>query len=284
MKWRFTELCFFYSNHSRSLSLSNSRAVHIDQPDSPDAEGMRSKRKRRFTFKKGDKDKKAKRTVSVGAAGGTNVIKRSSLKGDNSDESSLSSTLNWSVPYDLPGTVEADEFEDCYYSYSSSSMAQLKAKWRSNPTILERNESSDSVSLHDVDISVDIPMTSEVAIQVGDNESSARFPSPPTSRRVNLRLHHHHSNKPIHLSPVLVRSLPSTPQKHRRQRYINIQVPSEQDSSPEQSMQRSRKIYQRKGSKTKISAQMARISDHEGESSEEKVNKFEICDWLGLTV
>ena len=262
--------------NSRSLGLSNGRAVHLDVPDSPDADEMRGKRKRRFTFKKGDKDKKTKRTVSVGAAGGTNVIKRSSLKGDNSDESSLSSALNWSVPYDLPGTVEADEFEDCYYSYSSSNMAQLKAKWRSNPTILERNESSDSISLHDVDISVDIPTTSEVAIQVGDNESSARFPSPPTSRRVNLRLHHHHSNKAVHLSPILVRSLPSTPQKHRRQRYINVQVPNEQDSSPEQSMQRSRKIYPRRGSKTKISAQMERISDHEGESPEEKVNQFDI--------
>ena len=44
-------------------------------------------------------------------------------------------------------------------NYSNFSL--LKAKWRSNPTILERNESSDSVSLHDVDISVDIPTTSE---------------------------------------------------------------------------------------------------------------------------
>ena len=259
------------------MRLSNGRTVHIDLPDSPDVEGIRSKRKRRFIFKKGDKEKKAKRTVSVGGSGGTNVIKRSSLKGDNSDESSLSSALNWSVPYDLPGTVEADEFEDCYYSYSSS-MAQLKAKWRSNPTILERNESSDSISLRDVDISVDIPTTSEVAIQVGDNESVTRFPSPPTSRRVNLRLHHHHSNKPVHLSPILVRSLPSTPQKHRRQRYINVQVPSEQDSSPDQSMQRSRKIYGRKGSLTKAVAQMVRISDHDGESPEEKERKVSRFD------
>lgn len=227
---------------------------------------MRSKRKRRFTFKKSDKDKKTKRTASVSGASATNVIKRSSLKRDNSDESSLSSALNWSVPYDLPGTVAADDFDEYYYDSSSS---QLKAKWKSNPTILERNESSDSISLHDVDISVDIPMTSEVAIQVGDNESVARFPSPPTARRVNLRLHHHHSNKPIHLSPMLTRSLPSTPQKHRRQQYINVPVSGEQeDSSPDQSMQRSRKIYPRKSSKSTITAQLVKL--HDGDSPEEK--------------
>lgn len=228
--------------------LSNGRAVHLDVPESPDADELRSKRKRRFTFKKSDKDKKAKRTTSVGIASATNVIKRSSLKRDNSDESSLSSALNWSVPYDLPGTVEADEFDDY------SNFSQLKAKWCSNPTILERNESSDSVSLHDVDISVDIPTTSEVAVQVGDNESVTRFPSPPTSRRINLQFRHHSSNKPVHLSPVLVRSLPSTPQKYRRQHYVNIPVAEEQDSSPEQSMQRSRKIYDRKRVEAAISA------------------------------
>ena len=254
-------------SHPSHCRLSNGRAVHIEVPDSPDS--IRSKRKRRFTFKKSDKEKKTKRTLSVGGPAGVNVIKRSSLKRDQSDESSLSSNLNWSVPYDLPGTVEADDFDDYYYGSGGSNFAQLKAKWKSNPTILERNESSDSISLHDVDISVDIPMTSEVAIQCGDNESVTRFPSPPTSRRVNLRLHHHHSSKPIHLSPKLARSLPSTPQKQRRQQYISVSVPGEQDdSSPDQSMQRSRKIYPRKGSKSKITAQLVKI--HNGDSIEEK--------------
>ena len=258
--------------------MPNGRAVHIDIPDSPDIDVAQSKRKRRFIFKKSsDKDKKAKRTVSVGGGGGVNIIKRRS-KHDNSDESSLSSALNWSVPYDLPGTVEAEEFDEYYYGSPTSNFAQLKAKWRSNPTIMERNESSDSLSLHDVDISVDIPSTSEVAIQVGDNESVDRFPSPPTSRRLNLRLRHHTSNnKP---SPILARSLPSTPQKQsRRQHYVHVPVSGENDSSPEQSMQRSRKVYERKGSKPRITAQLVKISD--GDSSEEREhyqNKVCVCD------
>lgn len=245
--------------------------MQIDIPESPDAEGIRSKRKRRFTFKKSEKEKKTKRTLSVGGPGSSNAIK-SALKHDNSDESSLSSALNWSVPYDLPGTVESDmlEYSDSYYGYGSN-FSQLKAKWRSNPTIMERNENNDSISLHDVDISVDIPMTSEVAIQVGDNESVTRFPSPPTSRRVNLRLHHHHSNKAVHLSPVLVRSLPSTPQKQRRQHYVNVQMPGEDDSSPEQSMDRPRRSNGKRGKKlANITAQVLRGSD--GDSPEEKVD------------
>ncbi len=82
----------------------------------------KGKLRRRFTAKKGDSEnrKGPKRTKSFG--GGTAlsdyfrkrkeptspVHKRSPMKGDSSEESSISSSLNWSVPYDLPNVVEAD--------------------------------------------------------------------------------------------------------------------------------------------------------------------------------
>jgi len=64
--------------------------------------------------------KRPKRTKSFGGATGLTdyfrkrreatspVVKRGSIKRGSSEESSMSSSLNWSVPYDLPSVVEAD--------------------------------------------------------------------------------------------------------------------------------------------------------------------------------
>lgn len=79
----------------------------------------KSKPRRRLTAKKDSEERKRpKRTKSFGAPTGLSdyfrkkreapspVIKRSPVKRESSEESSISSTLNWSVPYDLPSVVE----------------------------------------------------------------------------------------------------------------------------------------------------------------------------------
>ncbi len=84
-----------------------------------DAKG---KSRRRFTAKKSELEnrKRPKRTKSFGGGVALSdyfrkrkdptspVHKRSPVKRDSSEESSISSSLNWSVPYDLPNVVEAD--------------------------------------------------------------------------------------------------------------------------------------------------------------------------------
>ena len=84
--------------------------------------GGKSKLRRRFTAKKDDERKRPKRTKSFGGPTGHSlsdyfkkrkessspVIKRSPVKRESSEESSVSSSLNWSVPSDLPRLVEAE--------------------------------------------------------------------------------------------------------------------------------------------------------------------------------
>ena len=83
----------------------------------------KSKLRRRFTAKKdSDERKKPKRTKSFGGPSGHSladyfkkrkessspIIKRSPVKRESSEESSVSSSLNWSVPSDLPRLVDAE--------------------------------------------------------------------------------------------------------------------------------------------------------------------------------
>ena len=82
----------------------------------------KGKPRRRFTSKKADSDdrKRPKRTKSFGGAAFSDyfrkrkeptspvINKHSPVKRESSEESSISSSLNWSVPYDLPSVVEAE--------------------------------------------------------------------------------------------------------------------------------------------------------------------------------
>ncbi len=82
---------------------------------------VKGKPRNRFTTKKADSDdrKRPKRTKSFGGAAGfsdyfrkrkepTSPVIKHSMKRDSSEDSSIASSLNWSVPYDLPSVVEAE--------------------------------------------------------------------------------------------------------------------------------------------------------------------------------
>jgi len=142
----------------------------------------------------------------------------SSLKRDNSsEESSIASNLNWSIPYDLPGRVESPlrckgraSLENLAFSDSSD----FRERCRSTPTILERNESAVSVS--DVRISQDGPLTADVAVQV-DKDGVFKFPSsfsPNGTLAMNARDSH---------------SLPSTPSRLASHRGRVHKLPTTQE-------------------------------------------------------
>lgn len=148
------------------------------------AELSRSDEKRklrgRFNSKKeiGAKErKKPKRTKSVGGSSGhvlseyfkrkkdsASPTKMSPMKRDSSEESNISSSLNWSVPYDLPSVVEAEMSGKHYHKELSDNLLHPD-RCHSNPTIPERKESE--VSNSDIQILIaEKPKMCDVAVQV----------------------------------------------------------------------------------------------------------------------
>lgn len=198
--------------------------------------------KRRFTLRGREKDKdkekekkprKLKRRESDNSALGgslellpekhkrrraTTFSPIRSRTNDSSGESSMSSGLNWSIPNDLPGAVAAP-LDHRHHgrrgiarggrvsdSNNEGMLASLRAKWRSTPTIYERKESSDSnISVSDVRILGDGPLTADVAIQVNSGGRIFKFPSPTSPASPED-------------SDALSRSLPGTPGKTRQYR------------------------------------------------------------------
>lgn len=240
----------------RSLKLANSTSL---EEDSLTIEKGGGKIKRRFTFKKEKEKKKPKRTISEGANVGMGISdfiggwrrrkqsgtsaspifdRGSSLKRDNSsEESSIASNLNWSIPYDLPGRVESPlrrkgraSLENLAFSDSSD----FRERCRSTPTILERNESAVSVS--DVRISQDGPLTADVAVQV-DKDGVFKFPSsfsPNGTLATNARDSH---------------SLPSTPSRLAGHRGRVHKLPTTQEVREDYD-QRSKRNFSVHGTRT----------------------------------
>lgn len=193
----------------------------------------KGKFRRRFTLKK-DKDepkerKRPKRTKSVGGPSGhtladyfkkrkdstSPITKRSPVKRESSEESSISSSLNWSVPYDLPSVVEAEISAKHHHQ-------QLKAqryaddfhvnptRCQSNPTILERKESE--VSVLDIHLTLkERPKMVDAAVQVTPYDWSSPFFSSPYSTS-----DHNRSAKVANTSPLNTRSLHGSPGKQRK--------------------------------------------------------------------
>ncbi len=125
---------------------------------------------------------------------------------DSSDESSILSGMNLggSVPFDLPGTVEAE------HSFS-------------NPLVMDHNRGS-ALSLQDIDISVNHPpQTVDVAVQCTPEGSSiTHYHSPcssPPRRTANSehsrRLHSVNPSR-VYSSPSHTQSMPNTPIKTRK--------------------------------------------------------------------
>ena len=234
--------------------------VSNGSPDEDDSQG-KSKSRRRFIFKKDSKDKdkkkKPKRTSSVSGPRrkiSSPFMKRSHRKRNSSDELSLSSSLNWSVPYDLPGVIEAN---DEFHSNDFMTNAELRARWRSTPTILERIESDTVLSVHDVEFS--FTSTADVAVQVGHHESFERFTSPDSSPSSTVGRPRHPNHHQVNSSPIATRSHPGTPSKsHRAQSYFKIP-----EGSAPAFRQPSRLVYQNRN---------RRLLSNERDSPEGKEN------------
>ena len=102
-----------------------------------------------------------------------------SLKQDSSAEevSSIASGMNWSIPCDLPGVVEASSRRGKgRASLDSLTLNGYANHCQSSPSITERRENEDLIS--DVRVSRNGPLTVDVAVQVGP---VFKFPSPDSS-------------------------------------------------------------------------------------------------------
>ena len=181
---------------------------------------------RRLTFRKNEgtkykeKRKIPKRASSINGPAGYSIdfqqkqgnlspmMKNSthSKRVDSSDESSITSGINLggSVPFDLPGTVEAE----------GSSRQGMSL------TVMERSGSA--LSLQDVAIRMDRIQTRDVAVQCTPESSSiTHFHTPCSSPRASAKSEHSkrlHSVNPTKTSgtPINSRSLPNTPIKRRK--------------------------------------------------------------------
>lgn len=194
----------------RSLTLTNCNGLGVEASQGNEKEGG-PKLKRKLTFKKEkerekekEKEKgkkmKVKRTTSEGGNigvglsnlfGGRRRKKQSMtavspkfpqrwpLKEENSsEESSIASGLNWSIPCDLPGAVNAPSqrvgrasLENLTFSDST----EFREWCHSTPTILEKCESG--VSISELRMAQNGPLTADVSVQVGQQDGVFKFPS-----------------------------------------------------------------------------------------------------------
>ena len=200
--------------HCRQASRS-----YTDSPDeAKSAENTLTKGhkiKRRFTFtrtkspsKSGAGNKRNSEAAITQSAEFSSVLfrrrKPSTSKGimllskrDSSDESSL----NWSIPSDLPGVVEGRMDRGSMENMFADD-EEIRARCQSTPTIAERSESRSSIEVAEMRVSRDGVITTDVGVQVNTREPFFQFPdvlqltssdlyrnarngrSPPTSRSV----------------------------------------------------------------------------------------------------
>ena len=210
-----------------------------------------SKVRRRLTLKGGNKEKdpekakskKPKRTASMDATTGLGMRdlffkRRKDSSANNSpatrrskppmargasEDSTISS--NWNVPYELEDSEEnGRSLENIPFSES----AEYRNKWRSTPTILERQEGESGISISGVRMSAHGPLTADVAIQVGSEYGSPVFkfpsPTPPSesSSETSEKRTMDGSSKIYDLKQVFPHSLPTTPSSSRSKRQRNV--------------------------------------------------------------
>lgn len=191
----------------------------------------KSKIKRRFTFTKGKSSSKSRRSNSeIGTPGmeftsmlfrrrkeSTPTPKAVTLlsKRDSSDESSVTSGLNWSIPYDLPGAVEGrmdkGSMENMMFDAD-----EIRARCRSTPTIAERRESDSTISISDMRMTQNGPMTADVAVQVNTDESIFQFPD--TAAEIVASPGRAYGHQGLHNGGSTPRGLHSSPNERRSQR------------------------------------------------------------------
>ena len=226
----------------RSLTLTNCNGMEVEGRS--EKEGG-TKLKRKLTFKKEkekqkekEKKKKVKRTTSEGGNttgvgfsnlfGGRRKKKQSMttvspkfpqrwpLKQENSsEESSIASGLNWSIPCDLPGAVSAPSQRVGRASLDNltfSDSTDFREWCHSTPTILEKCESG--VSISELRMAQNGPLTADVSVQVGQRDGVFKFPS------------HISPNGFMVVNEEESLSLPTTPSKLSGHRGIHTKLPT----------------------------------------------------------
>lgn len=124
-------------------------------------------------------------------------------KRDSSDDSSL----NWSIPSDLPGVVEGRHDRGSMENIMFADPEEIRARCRSTPTIAERRESESTIAISEMRISQNGPMTAEVAVQVDSSEPIFQFPDILPESHYDL----------LNRSPPQSRSMPQSPYTSRAQ-------------------------------------------------------------------
>lgn len=130
-------------------------------------------------------------------------------KRDSSDDSSL----NWSIPSDLPGVVEGRNDRGSMENIMFADPEEIRARCRSTPTIAERRESESTIAISEMRISQNGPMTAEVAVQVDCSEPIFQFPDILPGSSVS----HYDLLQTNNRSPPQSRSMPQSPYTSRAQ-------------------------------------------------------------------
>ena len=221
----------------RHMPFSSSNSP--DEAHSAENTLKKSKIKRRFTFTKGKTTKTRQSEAGSGQdfsavlfrrrKASTPTLKTVTLlsKRDSSDDSSITSGLNWSIPYDLPGAVERGgmnrgSMENIMFMDDE----EIRARCRSTPTIVERRESESGICVSDTRVSWTGITTVDVGIQVNGNEHYFQFPDVP-QRSKTESTQSRGSHKKLHKAvSVPSGSSPVIPRKGRNARsYRPVTIP-----------------------------------------------------------
>ena len=228
---RWLSCGFLFTCRHIPFSSSNSP----DEAHSAENTLTKPKIKRRFTFTKGKTTKMRQSEAGNGQDFSTVLFRRRKesktvtllSKRDSSDDSSITSGLNWSIPYDLPGAVERGgmnrgSMENVMFMDDED----IRARCRSTPTIVERRESESGICVSDTRVSWNGITTVDVGIQVNGNEHYFQFPDVPQGSKTEPT-RSRESHKKLHKSvSVPSGSTPVIPRKGRNARsYRPVTIP-----------------------------------------------------------
>lgn len=137
-------------------------------------------------------------------------------KRDSSDESSL----NWSIPSDLPGVVEG-RMDRGSMENMFADAEEIRARCQSTPTIAERSESGSSIEVSEMKVSKDGIITADVGIQVNLRDSYFQFPDILPATQYDM-MHNMRNRR----SPSESRSVPQSPYTSNPRRVVPQRVVS----------------------------------------------------------
>jgi hypothetical protein len=209
-----------------SIIAEQSARSYTDSPDeSKSAENTLTKGhkiRRRFTFTRSKSPKSGTRrnseAITPSAEFSSSLFRRRKAstptskavtllsKRDSSDDSSI----NWSIPSDLPGVIEG-RLDRGSMENMFADPEEIRARCRSTPTIAERRESESSIETGEMRVSHNGPITADIGVQVGSNDLIFQFPDIYPSP---YDLFQYGPNR----SPPETRSVPQSPYSQRGSR------------------------------------------------------------------